>query len=97
MANKKKKSDVYTGTTFWIIIMSVFITELLFYTWCRVQCINTGYTITHANKIHRELSSLHKNLEIELAQLKSPNRIAKIAKDQLGLDLPKPEQIRSIP
>ena len=97
MANKKKKSDVYPGTIFWIVIMSVFITELLFYTWCRVQCTKTGYTLTYENKIHRELSSLQKNLEIELAQLKSPNRIAKIAKDQLGLDLPKPEQIRSIP
>lgn len=98
MVNKKKKnSSFYPGTIFWIVVIIVFMSELLFYTWCRVQCTKLGYTIARENRIYRELSSLQKNLEIELTQLKSPNRIANIARSQLGLDIPKPEQIRSIP
>lgn len=72
-------------------------TELLFYTWSRMQCTKAGYAIAEENKRYRELRTLQKELEIELAQLKSPSRIAKIARDQLGLDIPKPEQIRSMP
>jgi len=98
MVNKKKKNKgFYPGTIFWIVIMIVFMSEMLFYTWCRVQCTKLGYTIARENRTYRELSSLQKNLEIELTQLKSPNRIANIARNQLGLDIPKPEQIRSIP
>jgi cell division protein FtsL len=98
VVNKNKKnSSFYPGTIFWIIIIIVFMSELLFYTWCRVQCTKLGYTIAGENRIYRELSSLQKNLEIELTQLKSPSRIANIARSQLGLDIPKPEQIRSIP
>lgn len=77
--------------------MGIFLAELLFYTWCRIQCTKSGYIIAAEKRNHQELLSLQKNLEIELTQLKSPNRIANIARNQLGLDIPKPEQIRSMP
>ncbi len=37
------------------------------------------------------------NLKIELARLKSPQRIAKIAREQLGLVTPTPKQTIVIP
>jgi cell division protein FtsL len=40
---------------------------------------------------------LQDNLKIELARLKSPRRIAKIAKEQLGLILPTNKQLMLIP
>ncbi|MGD9210895.1 MAG: cell division protein FtsL [Desulfobacteraceae bacterium] len=98
MPNKTKKNgDSYPSTIFWIVIMGLFLTEMLFYTWCRIQCTKTGYAIARENKKNYDFLSLQKNLEIELTQLKSPNRIAQIAKKQLGLDIPKPEQIKSLP
>lgn len=98
MVNKKKKSsNSYPATIFWIVIMGVFTAELLLYTWSRIQCTKTGYAIARETKNYRELLSLQKNLKIELTQLKSPDRIAKIARNQLGLDIPKPKQIRSMP
>ncbi|MGA8179154.1 MAG: hypothetical protein WB792_03795 [Desulfobacterales bacterium] len=69
----------------WIILMVVFIAELFLYTWCRVNCIGAGYEISRETKKQQELIALQNNLKIELASLKSPERIAKIAKDQLGL------------
>ncbi len=77
--------------------MGIFLAELMFYTWCRIQCTNTGYAIARENKKNYNHLSLQRNLEIELTQLKSPNRVARIARNQLGLDIAKPEQIRSLP
>ena len=97
-ANKRiKNGSAAPPTIFWIVVMAVFLTELLFYTWCRVQYTKVGYTIAAEKESHQELQSLQKNLEIELTKLKSPNRIASIARNQLGLDIPKPNQIRSLP
>lgn len=77
--------------------MSLFIVELFIYTWCRVQYVRTGYEITKASDHQRELVKIRQNLMIELARLKSPERIERIAKQQLGLITPTPEQIMVIP
>ena len=77
--------------------MVIFLMELLFYTRCQVQCTQIGYQIVSEKKKHQELLSLQKDFEVKLTELKSPERIIGIAKSQLGLDIPKPNQIRSLP
>ena len=92
----KQNGDVKkTGT--WIILMVVFIVELFIYTWCRVNCIGVGYEISKETKKQQEVIALQNNLKIELASLKSLERIAKIAKDQLGLKAPTKSQTIVIP
>ncbi|MCF8067312.1 MAG: cell division protein FtsL [Desulfobacterales bacterium] len=81
----------------WIIILLFFITELLFYTWCRVQCVRTGYEIANETRRHQQLEMLQNNLKIEITHLKSPERISKIAEKKLGLVTPTPEQMIVIP
>lgn len=81
----------------WLVIMGAFIAQLLIYTWCRVQYVRIGYEITNAAKHRAELLALKRNLSIELARLKSPERIEGIAKRQLGLVTPRPEQVFTIP
>lgn len=81
----------------WIGIMLIFIAELLFYTWSRVQCVQLGYEISNAAEIQRTRATLQNNLKIELARLKSPERIATIAKNRLGLIIPTPSKVITIP
>jgi hypothetical protein len=81
----------------WIIFMSFFISELFLYTWCRMQNVNIGYEISREKRNRRHFVTLQSKLKIELAHLKSPERIAGIAKGQLGLATPGPEQIITIP
>jgi cell division protein FtsL len=75
-----------------LCLMVVFIVELLFYTWCRVQCVNLKYAITEQTNKVQQLLALQDNLKIELARLRSPQRISKIARNQLGLITPTPQQ-----
>jgi len=80
-------------TGVWIVLMLAFIVELFFYTWCRVQCTNVGYRISNLNTTQEKILERRKNLKLELARLQSPARIEKIAREQLGLIIPRQEQI----
>jgi len=95
--NIKNKKTGPRRTGLWTIIMVLFISELFIYTWCRVQCVKTGYEISKETDKNLKLTALQKNLKIEIARLKSPKRIAKIASQQLGLIMPKPGQVIIIP
>ncbi|MFO7970320.1 MAG: cell division protein FtsL [Desulfobacterales bacterium] len=85
------------ATVILVIFMTIFIGELLFFTWCRVQTIGTGYEISKETQRHQDLINFQNTLKVELARLKSPERIANIAKNQLGLIAPTPEQMIIIP
>jgi cell division protein FtsL len=81
----------------WMIMMFIFIGELLFYTWCRVQNVQHGYELSRETHNQKQLIAYQNNLKIELARLKSPDRIAQIAKQQLGLIMPTTDKTILIP
>ena len=98
MVKKKKRKQRNPKVTItFLCLMLVFIVELLFYTWCRVQSVRIKYEITEQRSRIRQLSAMQDNLTIELARLKSPSRIAKIAKTQLGLITPTSKQTILMP
>ncbi len=76
----------------WVILILILLTQILFYTWCRIQCVGVGYEISEQIDEHRDLVTRQGNLKIELARLKSPERIAEIAR-QIGLTTPKQDQM----
>jgi cell division protein FtsL len=99
MSTRKPLKNIHqpNATVMSIIFMAIFLGELLFFTWCRVQAIGTGYEISKETQRHQDLIDFQNNLKVELARLKSPERIAKIARNQLGLITPTPEQMIIIP
>ena len=76
----------------WLAVMLVFIAELFAYTWCRVQSVRMGYEIAAETKTYEQQRTIRKNLDIELARLKAPNRIEALGR-KLGLAPPAPRQI----
>ncbi len=97
MKSRKKKTRNPKMVAVSLVIMGLFIAELLFYTWCRVQSIQIRYEITELKVKQQQLATHQDTLKIELARLKSPKRIAKIAKQQLGLIAPTTKQLIIIP
>jgi len=79
-------------TGLWIVLMMVFMGQLLCYAWCRIQCINIGYEIQHQMNEYDQLILLQNTLKIELERLRSPDRIARIARNQLQMVTPSPQQ-----
>lgn len=65
----------------------------LFYVWSRIQVIQYGYEISNALKEERALTETNKRLRLEMATLKSYERIEKIAVEELKMIKPKPGQV----
>jgi cell division protein FtsL len=95
--NRKLKPPGKTMTGLWIVLMVLFFLEALFYAWCRVQCVNAGYGIDRQNSRHLALLKERNTLKIELARLKSPERIETIARTRLGLVMPDGQQTVILP
>ena len=90
-----KRNPILTMS--YLVLMAVFIGELLFSAWCREQSRIINSNIIKQTKIAKLLSNMQDKLKIELAVLKSPKRITKIARDRLGLITPTPNQTMVIP
>ncbi len=71
----------------------VFIGCSLFYVWSHQQIITLGYAISQASREEQELLQTNKKLRLELAALKSPSRIERIAMKELSLANPQKEQL----
>ena len=92
MANRPTPHRAQSMKTIWLAIMLVFIAELFAYTWCRVQNVRVGYEIAAETRAYEQQRTIRKNLAIELARLKAPNRIEALGR-QLGLAPPATRQI----
>jgi cell division protein FtsL len=91
---KKQKSNLLR---IWIFLLVLFISEFLFYAWCRVQCTRLGYEMTKDVEANRKQMLIQNSLVVELARLKSPERISEIARQQLKLEPPSHEQMVVLP
>jgi hypothetical protein len=80
-----------------LLVLTILMGEFLLYTWCRVQCVNTGYAIAGERRRQQELKMMQNNLKIELARLKAPENLSRIAREKLALGMPQAHQIVSVP
>lgn len=64
--------------------------------WTRLRAIEHGYKISKASKRHMKLLEVNRQLRIEVALLKNPARVARIASEELGMHHPRPDQIRRL-
>lgn len=92
---KKTHSDnKFPAIIFFLLF--IFLIEFYGFAWSRTQHRDTGYLITTQTNEHKELIAQQKKLKIEVAVLKSPQRIERIAKNKMGLTTPGQNQILTI-
>ena len=90
VSEKKEGDGLVTAVLFSLTIL---IAAFIFYTWSRIEAVKIGYEIFNANSEMRRLDQENKELILEIATLKSPKRIERIAREELKLLPPKGEQI----
>ncbi len=72
------------------IVMSLL---LLLYVWERVDLVRLGYRIQQLQAQHTALKRQNDELNVKLSALTSPERIARVAIDGLGMRAPRPGQV----
>ncbi|MCJ8502618.1 hypothetical protein [Desulfatitalea alkaliphila] len=99
MAPKRKQNSWFRGwsAVMGLALLGLLIVELLFYTWCRVQLVQAGYGIARESRKQQELQVLHNSLKVELARLKAPEHLSRIARDRFSLVVPDARQIVVVP
>lgn len=89
--SERKEGDGFVTAV--LASLTILVAAFIFYTWSRIEAVKIGYEIFNANNEMRMLDQENKELILEIATLKSPRRIEKIAREELKLLPPKDEQI----
>jgi cell division protein FtsL len=79
-----------------LLFIALMLAVSLFYVWSRLQVINLEYSISSLEGRLRNLQQESRGLQVEVASLRSPQRIEQVAQRKLGLHLPRPEQVITI-
>ena len=76
-----------------VIMAFLLISFSLFYVWANQQKVSLGYEISRVSQEEQELTEENKKLRLELAVLKSPDRLEKKALQEWGFVTPQNGQI----
>jgi cell division protein FtsL len=66
---------------------------LMLYMWPRVHSVRLGYQLQRSEQRLRDLLQERDQLRLDIASLKDPRRVYEVATEQLGMQLPKREQV----
>ena len=75
----------------------VILAAALLYVWQHTYVVRLGYEIERLRMRHAALVQENKGLRLEMGQLRSLKRVEEIARKQLGMISPKPEQVTLVP
>ncbi len=67
------------------------------YVWSNFERTQIGYSLSQLQKEEMRQKEINQKLKLELATLKSPQNLERLAIRKLGLGPPKPEQIVLLP
>ena len=77
----------------WLVVLVFFICELFIYTAVRVDCTRNRFQISLAQVAQKSAQTYQRELIIELDRLGAPERIARIARSRLNLEMPDQGQV----
>ena len=72
---------------------SILAAGLLLFAWQHFQCLQLGYQLEELKAERSQAAEMNQRLKLEVAALKSPERIEAIARGTLGLTMPVPGQV----
>ena len=70
---------------------------LLLYVWERVEVVRVGYQIERLKTQRTALQRERDELQVKVSTLTSPERVAHVAKEKLGMLPPQPGQVVLVP
>jgi len=81
------------GYSTWIFIASILMVMALIYVWSHIHMTELDYQLARELSSREQLLEEQAKLKIELATLRSPQRIETIAREKLQMTYPEREQV----
>ncbi len=79
-----------------VVVGVLLLSAVMVFIWCRMKVVDIGYEISKASVEKKALMDKNNRLRIELGKLKSPERIERVARAELGLIYPASERIVTV-
>ena len=76
-----------------VILLAIVMGFALLFVWNRVRVIQLGYEVSELRKETADLTEQKDQLEADVATLRSPKRLEKIAREHFGMRLPQGDEI----
>ena len=76
-----------------MVAIAAVMSLLLLYVWERVDLVRVGYEVQQLKAKHRTLERENDELRVKVSALTSPERIARLATERLGMVRPEPGQV----
>lgn len=86
-------SSARIGYSTWVFIASVIMAVAIVYVWSHIHMTQLEYQIARELTNREQLIDEQKRLKLELATLKSPQRIESIAREKLQMTYPERKQV----
>lgn len=77
----------------WIFIATVLMAVALLYVWSHIHMTELEYRIARELSSQEQIEEEQRKLKVELATLKSPQRIETIAREKLQMTYPERQQV----
>lgn len=90
-ANVREGTELRIST--FILSLLVLVAVALVYVWSHLHNTQLKYRIAEEMTVRDNLTEENRRLKVEIATLKSPQRIETIARDKLKLQYPEREQV----
>lgn len=92
-AHRRLRADWPTGWMAGAVLILVFCIAAILHVRSRLAVVQLGYRLSQAAKEHKQLQADNRKLQVEVATLRSPRRLRKLATQQLDLREPVSQQI----
>lgn len=76
-----------------VLLVSPVVAAALFFVWSQITTVRLGYALSQAGDAHRVLLEENRGLRIEVAALRAPERLKKLAEERYALAAPATEQV----
>lgn len=76
-----------------LVLGGVLVVLAMLQVWLRLQVVHLGYELSAARKMQLRLEHEQRELEVELATLRDPRRLAEVARRRLGMTDPEKGQV----
>jgi cell division protein FtsL len=90
--DKTKRSHPRTSPLF-LCLFLLLIVSILFYVWTRIKVVQYGYEISSALRAKETAIGAHNERAIEIATLRSAQRVEKRAREELRMSPPRKDQL----
>lgn len=90
---QQDRASVSVGYSTWIFIAAVLMAVALLYVWSHIHMTELDYQIAREISSREQLMEEQAKLKLEMATMKSPQRIETIARDKLEMTYPEREQV----